>query len=256
MQTLDKPVDDQHDEHAIDQLIPRPPSRPKRFATGVALVAGCVAFGWAWGTGAIIPKPLGGTTSGTYGGVKVVEDIDSDRVILGSLPLVNHSGHDLVVTDVQIVGLPVTIDEVLWTPNGLIGGPVRQFFVSGDQPLPAQATPEGERPSNEATDGTVTVEAMEAIPGSDPVLDLYLVPDCDAQWPEQGQAAGQLLLRYEYPDRPAFIHTWFEFEQPLWDVDQSQRRGLISTSALNAADESVEIESLRDTMCGFAGASS
>ena len=91
VQTLDKPVDDQHDEHAIDQLIPRPPSRPKRFAMGVALVAGCVAFGWAWGTG---------------------------------------------------------------------------------------------------------------------------------------------------------------------DVDQSQRRGLISTSALNAADESVEIESLRDTMCGFAGASS
>ena len=95
---------------------------------------------------------------------------------------------------------------------------------------------------------------MEAIPGSDPVLDLYLVPDCDAQWPEQGQAAGQLLLRYEYPDRPAFIHTWFEFEQPLWELDGS--RGLISTSALNAADEFVEIESLRDTMCGFAGASS
>ena len=55
VQTLDRQVGDHHDEHAIDQLIPRPPGRPKRFAMGVALVAGCVAFGWAWSTGAIIP---------------------------------------------------------------------------------------------------------------------------------------------------------------------------------------------------------
>lgn len=248
--TLDTPIDD---TQQIDQLIPRPPSRPRRFIIAVALVAGSVLFGWAWSTGAITPKPLGGTTSESYGGVKVVEELESDRVIIGAIPIPNHSNYDLRVTDVRIEGLPFVIDEVRWTPNGQPGGPVRPFFVSADQPLPALATPNRERFLIEDDEGPVE-EAMEATNATEPVIDLYVIPDCDADWPDITEPAGNLFLRYEYPGRPSWWHSWFEFEQPLWALVEdgsSQPRGLIDETALNAADEFVEIESLRDTMCGF-----
>lgn len=256
MQTLDSPIGDQ-EQATIDQLIPRPPSRPKRFILGVALVGACVLFGWAWSTGWIIPQPER-HGSATYGGIKLVESPESDLVIIGAIPLLNDSSRDLIVTDVRIDGLPIDIVESRWTPNGQVGGPARQFFVGGDRSLPA-AVPAFEDDYSDSvlvSEGVVTVEAMDSSGTAEPVLDVYVRPDCDAAWPDDADQAGRLFLRYERVGGPAWLHSWLEFEQPLWtaeDRNPSQLRGLIDLTALDATDQFVEIESLRNTMCAFAG---
>jgi len=253
MQMLESPLE-QHDTAApkIDELIPRPPSARRRFGIAVVIVGLSGLLGWGWGFGWLTPRPHGLNQSATYGGTKIVEDLDSNRVIIASVFVPNQSQFDLVVTEVSIEGLPITIDEVRWTPNGSLGGPARPFFVAGDRPLPAEVAPERQGEIADSPDGVIE-EAMESIEGSETALDIYVIPDCAATWPDDDAYAGRLRLRYEFPERAAWWGTWFDFDQPLWSQDSSAERGLIGETALNAADEFIEIGNLRTTMCDFAG---
>ena len=257
---LENPIDSGEDDATIDELVPRGPSATRRLVIALSLVAVAGFIGWLWSSGRIVPKPEFVYGSSTIGGVQLVDDLESDRVIFAGILVENHSSQDLVITDVALDGLPLTVHEVRTSSTGNPQGtPPREFFVTGTDPLPATVEPYSFDPVDTGVSEVVVMamDDIETVPEFQ--VDIYIEPDCDADWPDTTVDVGTLSFRWEYPNRPSWWHRWVEFDQAIWgpgDPEGQSWRGLLSDSAIDANDEFVPITDLRSSMCDLAGVSS
>ncbi len=227
----------------LDQLVPPLPSSRRLLFVAASIVCIASLASWAWGGGGglIIPQPFGVQNRSLQGAVTLAADTESDLVILAGITLPNYQRHDLRVTDVRLDGIPVDVVGARWaSENERQGSDYRPFFVIGQHQLPADVPP---------TD----YEERSSVK-----LDVYLRPHCDAQWPATNAATGSISIRYEYPNRPSWVHNWITGSDPIWAPDQDPSEegyhstGLIDDQALGDDDELIPVIDLKSAMCKLA----